>query len=707
MMQRFRWFLIVTLVIILSFTIGTNAGSLQVEIDGRSGEIIDDELSKDNRNRIMSKETQRQTREKIAALEREAYSLHPGDPKFRSIWFQIYQMNPRNFHATLNLGILALRSNVISERTKGIAYIERTFDPKEVDMTIPLPSPQAMSLAMLVGRYHWEQGEYDVAYRFMTLAYDMSQSLKIDNVCAEIFLSTALNPFPNSTNHADIMIHRYMDAAESFLNKYKTNRPRLDEKQLGATVVGTADDPYIFCAPNLFHLSFYHRANVARAAHLRHQIVSRVWPQLEYTSVDVVPYWDGYHEKRCIQKDTTKIQLGIASGFLTPKSSVAADFSGMLQRLDRSIFNITYLHFCSKTDCVTDDFVFVNAEDTLLTFQWKKMDSMDGAWTLRYIKDMEALRLDILLYLDLTMSPHASRVAMSRLAPVQATTHGHPMTSGISSIDYYISWGAAELPDAQAHYFEKLILLNDSVPHQYYQKRHDENGKSVVNGGMYKVLARRNSHAFKSIPQDGNWYTCMQKPHKLMPDMDRLLCGILQRDPSGRIILHKHDNDAVNRLLLSRLSESVCDVDRIHFLPEQPHHALLALYKISTVILDSYPAGGCTTTREVLELGKPVVTLPARLLGGRWSLAYYQILGNTELIAHVVALDENDYIQKAFNLGTNQTLREYVETLISENIHKLYHQDSAIKSWETVLLDIAPVERQDICDSVITRKDRD
>jgi predicted O-linked N-acetylglucosamine transferase (SPINDLY family) len=68
------------------------------------------------------------------------------------------------------------------------------------------------------------------------------------------------------------------------------------------------------------------------------------------------------------------------------------------------------------------------------------------------------------------MSPHASYVAMSQLAPVQATTHGHPMTSGISSIDYYISWKAAELPDDQAHYFEKLILLNDPDPLQYYQK---------------------------------------------------------------------------------------------------------------------------------------------------------------------------------------------------------------------------------------------
>jgi predicted O-linked N-acetylglucosamine transferase (SPINDLY family) len=51
--------------------------------------------------------------------------------------------------------------------------------------------------------------------------------------------------------------------------------------------------------------------------------------------------------------------------------------------------------------------------------------------------------------------------------------------------------------------------------------------------------------------------------------------------------------------------------------------------------LDSYPAGGCTTTREALELGKAVVTLPAKLLGGRWSLAYYALLGCGELSQQV------------------------------------------------------------------------
>jgi predicted O-linked N-acetylglucosamine transferase (SPINDLY family) len=59
------------------------------------------------------------------------------------------------------------------------------------------------------------------------------------------------------------------------------------------------------------------------------------------------------------------------------------------------------------------------------------------------------------------------------------------------------------------------------------------------------------------------------------------------------------------------------------------------LYQLSDVSLDSYPAGGCTTTREALALGSPVVTLPHKYLGSRWSKAYYDIMGMKELVAAV------------------------------------------------------------------------
>lgn len=41
-------------------------------------------------------------------------------------------------------------------------------------------------------------------------------------------------------------------------------------------------------------------------------------------------------------------------------------------------------------------------------------------------EDIGAANLDVLLWLDVTMSTWAHRVAMARLAPVQALSHGKP-----------------------------------------------------------------------------------------------------------------------------------------------------------------------------------------------------------------------------------------------------------------------------------------
>jgi hypothetical protein len=41
----------------------------------------------------------------------------------------------------------------------------------------------------------------------------------------------------------------------------------------------------------------------------------------------------------------------------------------MLQRLDRSVFDITYIHFCPSVNCRTDAFVNVHEQDKLIILQ--------------------------------------------------------------------------------------------------------------------------------------------------------------------------------------------------------------------------------------------------------------------------------------------------------------------------------------------------
>ena len=46
-----------------------------------------------------------------------------------------------------------------------------------------------------------------------------------------------------------------------------------------------------------------------------------------------------------------------------------------------------------------------------------------------------------------------------RLARVQAATWGHPETTGLPTIDHYLSAEALEPPNSAAHYTERLTIL--------------------------------------------------------------------------------------------------------------------------------------------------------------------------------------------------------------------------------------------------------
>ena len=46
----------------------------------------------------------------------------------------------------------------------------------------------------------------------------------------------------------------------------------------------------------------------------------------------------------------------------------------------------------------------------------------------------------MIIYPEIGMSSVIYYLAMQRLAPIQTALIGHPDTSGMSTIDYYISW---------------------------------------------------------------------------------------------------------------------------------------------------------------------------------------------------------------------------------------------------------------------------
>jgi len=138
------------------------------------------------------------------------------------------------------------------------------------------------------------------------------------------------------------------------------------------------------------------------------------------------------------------------------------------------------------------------------------------------------------------------------------------------------------------------------------------------------------------------------------------------------------------------VTEGGLDLKRVVFVPRLKHQELMAMYNLSDVVLDSVFFGGDTTTREAFEVGAPIVTYPGRTIGQRWTQAYYQVIGITDLIAK----DPNDYVKIAVEVANmNQTSKkELRDRIMTSAQEKLYRVDTHEK-WAEAIIEMAEKPR--------------
>ena len=611
-------------------------------------------MNKNNIDNILNNKTSTDN-EKIQSMKlvQMGYHIQSKQDKYKLFERAVF-LHPRNGHALLQLGLLAISHPGKHIQCIGCKVLERALDKDYAIPFISIDSNQGYFLTIYLGRIYTQHKLYERAKLLFTLA--SNSTTKMDQV-ADIQKATLITGYPKSVSDANTIVHNYCSQIDALL--------KLDSIDISSAL--NDHNPYSFCMLSAFNIETYYEGDFREMMSKNYQLIVKTFPDLMYVS----PYIDTHIQPR------GRIKIGIASGFFYDNNSVLADFQGVMDRLSRTTFEITYIYL--KENSLSNSTYLSNKEDRCIIIE----SNTNPNWLDDARETIGSLQLDLILYLDSTMSPICHKTLMSKLAPIQAVSHGHPVTSGVNRayMDYYISWGAAELEydEAQTHYTEKLLLLPADKMHQYNTPRITKNGLSAINNLPFAHLTRLDFSDY--IPADGNWYTCMQKPFKRHPEFDEMMAGVLHNDKNGRLILHDCDNDESKTIIINRLLLLHVDMSRVHFIPVQPHNVLMALYKVSDVILDSYYAGGCTTTREALEIGCPVVTLPAKYLGGRWSLAYYNIMGVHDLIAK----NKEDYINIAVKVCTNTVFRANITQQILDTVHTLFCKEDAVESWSNAI----------------------
>jgi predicted O-linked N-acetylglucosamine transferase (SPINDLY family) len=285
-------------------------------------------------------------------------------------------------------------------------------------------------------------------------------------------------------------------------------------------------------------------------------------------------------------------------------------------------------------------------------------------------KAIRESNLDLVIYGDIGMDNITYQLGAMHLAPVQAVLVGHGTTTGLSSIDYYIS-GDHEPANAQEHYVEQLIRLPNAGAAQLPPAQTD------------KVLSR----ADYGIPEDAVVFISCANGLKHIPERDALLAEILQQAPNAYILLKPYmspnqmDAKFTNRLLAA--AQRVGAADRMKIAPPLPQAGdLMAFLQLGDVQLDTYPYGGWTTNLEALYYHLPIVTQQGDIARSRWGAGLLQAMGIEEGIAH----DEQSYVDWAVRFAKEPELRERVSARIAEMAPQvLFNGEAAQPSYEQAL----------------------
>jgi protein O-GlcNAc transferase len=350
-----------------------------------------------------------------------------------------------------------------------------------------------------------------------------------------------------------------------------------------------------------------------------------------------------------------KIRLGYISTYFRFHAATRSTL-GCLKHRDKENFEVYLYYIDHKIDFMTEAF---QQESDVFHHIPANLEAVCD----RILAD----QLDILIFTDIGMHPLTTQIAALRLAPVQCVCWGHPITTGLPTIDYYLSGELMEPPDADAHYSETLIKLpNLGVA---YPK---------------PVLPKQNKNrADFNLPDDAVIYISSQSLFKYLPQYDYVFVRIAQQVPQAKFIFFASESEQITERFYQRLEPyfAAADLnieDYVILMTRLNWENYLHLNILSDVFLDSIGFSGGNTALDAIACKLPIVTLPGEFMRGR--LAYAMLQGLQ--VKDIVAKDEEDYIKIAVKLGLDPLWRGKVVKAMQSRHDFLYDDITCVRAME-------------------------
>jgi len=455
-------------------------------------------------------------------------------------------------------------------------------------------------------------------------------SLKPNDIGYRINITLSIIPVVSSVEEINFHRNEYQKGLE-LLKKYQY----LTEKP-GDTIT-----------TNFFHLGYHARENLELMKNTS-DLFRQIIPNINYVSKNI--------DK---QKKQKKIKVGFISEFLT-KHTVGKLFGGLIKNIDKKKFDIIIFHtYRTKKSLIKNEIDSHSNKVINLSNRIKEQH-----------EQVEKENLDIIFYPEIGMSPITYFLAFARLAPVQIVSWGHPETTGINTIDYFLSSTLLEPNNVKRKYSERLICLSQFP--LYYEPPQN--------------LGPLKNRKDLKLPENIRLYGCPQSLFKFHPDFDLILAEILFQDPESCIVLIGGEGKEKywSEILKKRWSKSFSILNKkVLFTNTLSLLEFISLCKCVNVLLDPLHFGGGNSFLEAMLVGTPSITMPGTHLKTNITAAAYKQM---KILSPPIVQSSKEYINLAVQLAQdskkNLSLREELKTAANKY---LYNNLKALKEFEQFL----------------------
>ena len=430
--------------------------------------------------------------------------------------------------------------------------------------------------------------------------------------------------FDFAEKHGDstpkIMYEKICNLLGKILSNYGEHKKALEYYWLSVEAADSRDLKALEYSNYLFNLHFVHKSPEDYfKAHAGYNELFKDIPQ--YNN-------DGKYKLEAIaKKPVGKIRMGYISPDL--RYHVVLRFSWvMLANYDKDLFEV----YCYHNDPNEDSY---SEEIKAMTDNWRNISGMSAKDAAEVIyKD----KIDILVDLAGHTKGNFLPVMAYKPAPVQISGIGYFATTGLQTVDYFLS--DKSLESEPQCFTEDIISLDHS--HFCYAP-------------IYEAPATKEAPCMKN-----GYITFGSFNHirKVTDEVLELWASILKAVPESRLLLKGEifDDEYGYELFVIRLAKVGIDINseawknRIEL--RGFSHDYLGEYLDIDIALDTFPYPGGGTTCDALYMGVPVITLAGNSHGERFGKSLLENMGLSEFVTY----DKQAYFDLAVALAGDKEI---------------------------------------------------